>query len=140
MLEKYTKKLGLALLLVFFATHLSGCKAAAGMQPSQATSTQFLTQLKAGQPAAAYALLTAPCKAATTQPQMQSYWDLIEKNDGKVQSWTQQFVSVNSGFGSMGSNVQLTYQLKCAKGNAGITFVCVEENNKWLIQSFNFQL
>jgi len=124
------------LLLILFAVQLSGCSASKGVQPSQVTCNQFLQKMQAHQFSAAYGLLSSKCKTVTTQQQMQNYWDLVEKNRGKVQSWTQQGFQVYSGTG--GSSVNLGYALKCANGNSGVTFSCVEENGKWLIQGFNF--
>ena len=135
-MKKNIKKFGVGSLLILLAAQLSGCSASKGIQPSQATSNQFLTQMKARQFSAAYGLLSSKCKAVTTAQQMQNYWDLVEKNRGKVQSWSQQGVNVYAGTG--GSSVTLTYGLQCAKGASGVRFVCVDENGKWLIQGFNF--
>jgi hypothetical protein len=136
MMKQNIKKSVAASLLVLLATQLSGCNASAGIKPSQATCNQFLTQMQAHQFGAAYGLLSSKCKAVTTAQQMQNYWDLVNKNRGKVQSWTQQGFQVYSGTG--GSSVQLGYALKCANGSSGVNFTCVDENGKWLIQGFNF--
>ena len=122
--------------LALTATQFCGCGATAGIAPSQTSCTQFLQKMKAHQTAAAYGLLSSKCKAMTSQQQMQNYWDLVEKNRGKVQSWKQQSFQVYSGTG--GSSVNLGYALKCAKGSSGVTFSCVEENQKWVVQGFNF--
>ncbi len=130
------QKFGAGVLLILLAAQLSGCSASAGLAPSKVTCNGFLQKMKAGQASAAYSLLSSPCKAVTTPQQMQNYWDLVEKNRGKVQSWTQQGFNVYSGTG--GSSVQLGYALQCAKGTSAVRFSCVEENNQWLIQGFNF--
>lgn len=130
-----TKTLSVAFPLTLIAASLSGCSASKGIKPSQATSTQFLQKMQAHQFASAYGLLSTPCQAATTQQQMRDYRELVEKNRGKVQSWTQQGVNIYAGSG--GSSVTLSYGLRCAKGDSSVRFVCVEENDKWRIQAFN---
>lgn len=130
------QKLGAATLFAIAATQLSGCGATAGIKPSQATGAQFLQQLQAHQYKSAYGLLSSGCKALTTAQQMQNYWELVEKNRGKVQSWSQQGVQFYAGTG--GSNVKLGYALKCARGSSSVTLTCVPEKEKWLIQGFYF--
>lgn len=119
------------------ATQLAGCNATAGIKPSQATCTQYLTSMQAHQYGNAYKLLTSSCKATATQQQMQNYWELVEKNRGPVKSWSQQGVRFFSGTG--GSSVTLGYGLQCANGSSAVTFTCVQENQQWLIQSFMFK-
>lgn len=123
-------------LVVAVAVQLAGCGATAGMRPSQVATNQFMQQMKAGKPNVAYGLLSAPCKAATSQQQMQNYWDLVVKNRGEVQSWTQQGVQLYSGTG--GSSVNLGYSLQCANGTSAARFGCVQENDKWVINNFYF--
>jgi hypothetical protein len=135
-MKQNIRKFGACSLLVLLAAQLSGCSASGGIQPSQATCNQFLTQMQAHQFGAAYNSLSSKCKAVTNAQQIQNLWELVEKNKGKIQSWTQQGYRVNAG--TSGSSVQLGYALKCAKSSSGATFSCVEENNKWLIQGFNF--
>lgn len=137
-MKQSVKKIGVGSLLVLLSAQLSGCDIlTAGVQPSQVTSNQFLTQMKAHKFSAAYTLLSPTCKAGTTVQQMQNYWDLVEKNRGKVQSWTQQGIRVNTS-PSGDRSINLTYALQCAKGTSGAQFICVDENGKWLIQGFNF--
>lgn len=135
-MKQNIKKFGVGSLLILLAAQLSGCSASAGIKPSQATCNQFLQQMQARQFGTAYGLLSSKCKAVTTAQQIQNYWDLVEKNRGKVQSWTQQGFRANAS--TSGSSVQLGYALKCANGSSGVNFTCIEENNKWLIQGFNF--
>lgn len=130
------RKLGVVALFALAATNLAGCGATAGIKPSQATGAKFLQQLQAHQYKSAYGLLSPGCKAVTTVQQMQNYWELIEKNRGKVQSWSQQGVQFYTGTG--GSNVKLSYALKCANGSSGVTLTCVPEKEKWLVQGFYF--
>jgi hypothetical protein len=66
---------------------------------------------------------------------MQSFWDLLERKRGKVQSWTKQSAQYYTGNG--GSSVQVAYKLRCVRGTAVMSFNCVPENDKWLIQGFN---
>lgn len=135
-MKQISLKLGAGVALAALMLQLAGCGATAGIKPSQATCNQFLQKMQTHQFKVAYTLLSTPCKAVTTQQQMENYWELVEKNRGQVQSWTQQGVQFYSGTG--GSSVQLNYALKCANGNSGVMFKCVPENNKWLIQGFNF--
>ncbi len=129
-------KSGATLTLLLLVTQLSGCSASSGIKPSQATCGQFLQKMQSQQFGASYALLTSKAKAATSLKQMQNYWILIEKNDGKVLNWSQNGVQLYSG--TDGSSVQLNYDLKCANGAANVQFLCVEEHGSWLIQGFNF--
>jgi hypothetical protein len=124
-----------SLLFVLFAIHLSGCSVTKGIKPSELATTQFLQKMQAHNYPAAYQLLSSKCKAITTAQAMSSYWVMLEKNEGKAQSWKQQGMNFYTGTG--GSNVQLTYSIQCAKGTGGIQFVVVPENDKWLIQGFN---
>ena len=126
------------LFLVFLTIQLAGCSASKGIQPSQVTCSQFLLQMKTHQFSSAYNLLSANCKTLTDVKQTQGYWDLVEKNKGEIQSWSQQGVNFYAGTG--GSSVTITYGLQCAKGTSSARFTCVEENGKWLIQGFNFTL
>jgi hypothetical protein len=135
-MKQYMKTISLGSLCVLLMAQLSGCSMSQGTQPSQTTTNQFLQQMQGHQLNAAYRLLSTPCKAATTAQQLKNYWDLVEKNRGKVQRWSQQGVQVFAGTG--GSSVTLTYGLQCAKGVSSARFTCVDEGGKWLIQNFAF--
>ena len=121
---------------VMSATLLSGCSAVSGITPSQATCDQFLQNMKARQFDAAYTMLSSKCKTVVTQQQLKNYWEFVEKNRGAVTSWSKRGFRTNSNFN--GTVISLTYALKCAKGDSGVSFGCVEENGKWLIQAFQF--
>jgi len=129
--------LRLSLVLLTAGCWLARCGATAGIGPSQLTCTQFLKDLQAGHKPKAYSLLTAACRATVTPQQLSNYWDLVEKNRGKVQSWSQQGVSFYSGTG--GSTVQLGYRLQCASGQSAVGITCVPESGQWRIQAFQFQ-
>ena len=135
-IKQSVKKFGVGSLLVLLVAQLSGCSASKGIQPSQTTCNQFLTQMKAHKFSAAYSLLSSQFKRAITAPQMQNYWGLVEKNRGKVQSWTQQDILIRNS--PSGLSINLTYGLQCKKGASRVQFVCVNENGKWLIQAVNF--
>ena len=128
----------IALISIVFTVQISGCSAVAGVKPSQVTCNKFLKQMQGHKYKAAYGLLSTKCKSLTTTQGLQDYWELLEKNKGKVQSWTQQGGHVQSDPRS--SYVQLGYTLKCAKVSTGGNFTCVSENNKWLIHGFTFKV
>jgi len=123
-------------LLILLAGQIAGCSASQGIGPSQAICNQFLQDMKAGQRSSAYGLLSSRCKTLTSTQQVQNYWDLVEKNKGRIQGWSQQGVSVYAGTG--GSSVNLSYALQGTKNISSVRFSCVKEDNKWLIQGFDF--
>ncbi|MBW3637497.1 MAG: DUF3887 domain-containing protein [Armatimonadetes bacterium] len=134
-MKQNIRKFGVESLCVLLVVQLSGCNSATGIKPSQATTSQFLQEMQGQQFSGAYSLLSSKFKSTITQQQLKDHWESVEKSKGKLQSWSQQGFQTYSGTG--GSSVKLSYALQCAKGAAGITFSCVEENNKWLIQGFN---
>jgi len=115
---------------------LSGCSVPQGIKPSETTCDQFLLDLKGKHQGPAYNLLSSTCKRLTSPQQVQSYWSLVEKDKGKVQSWSPQGIGFYTGSG--GSSIRLSYVLRGTKGNSSVQFSCIEENGKWLIQGFNF--
>lgn len=137
-MKQNIQRFALGSVLTLLAVQLSGCSASQGIEPSKATCNQFMQKMQAKQLSAAYALLSSKLKAASSTQKTQQYWDVLESNEGKVQSWSEAGLNVYSGTG--GSKVTLGYNLKCAKGAGSATFQCVEEDGKWLIQGYNFNM
>jgi len=71
----------------------------------------------------------------TPPQQLQAAWSFIENSKGPVKSWTK--LNAETYFGADGSSVQLAYQLQCERGTGVARFIVVQENDNWLIQSFN---
>jgi hypothetical protein len=131
-----TRTFLVATLLAVVALRLTGCGAIQGLEPSKTTAHKFLKLMQAGETETAYKLFSTECKAVTTQEQLQNYWELVEKNRGKVKDWSLEGTHFSSGTG--GSKVTLTYKLHCEKGESAARFGLVPEKGRWLIQGFNF--
>ena len=135
-MKQNIQRFALGSVLTLLAVQLSGCSTSQGIEPSKVTCNQFMQKMQAKQLSAAYSLLSSKLKSTSSTQKTQKYWDALESNAGKVQSWSETGFKVYSGTG--GSNVILGYDLKCAKGAGTATFQCVEENGKWLIQGYNY--
>ena len=124
--------------LALAALQLAGCGTMQGLEPSKATASQFLKLMQAGENEGAYQLCSSECKALATQKQIQNYWDLVEKNRGKVKDWSHEGTHFFAG--TNGSSVTLAYRLHCEKGESIVRFTLVPQKDRWLIKGFNFSV
>ncbi|HTU26034.1 MAG TPA: hypothetical protein VMF30_11585 [Pirellulales bacterium] len=115
----------------------SGCNMFAGIQPSQETAERFLTELRAGDKAAAYGRCSTSCRAAASQEDIEGIWNAIVEGRGKVESWRCE--GSNATVSTAGSSVTLTYRLNCEHGECLMRFIVVPEGDQWLLQGVNYQ-